>query len=123
MITLFTMLSMMGGGGGGAGGASSCFPALCASVALRMALRRREVKASFRARCTSDCRAAFSADFVFAKRRLLEAMRVALRPQKRRTFSGSGGALSMHPVVAGPPGMAHFGPGRPRRDAYNDGLS
>jgi hypothetical protein len=76
MMPLFTMLSMMGVAAASAAAASSCFPALSAKVALRMALRRREVKASFRARCTSDCRAAFSADFVFAKRRLLEAMRV-----------------------------------------------
>ena len=49
--------------------ASSCLPAFNARVALRMALRSCEVSASLRARCTVDCsRAAFSADFVFAKR-------------------------------------------------------
>ena len=55
-----------------AAAASSCLPALSARVALRMALRSCEVRASLRARCAVDCRAAFSADFVFAKRRLLE---------------------------------------------------
>ena len=64
--SLLTMLSMIGVAAERAATASSDLPALTASVALRMALRSCEVNASFRARCTVDCRAAFSADLVFA---------------------------------------------------------
>src|SRR5208337_2030063 len=71
MMPLLTMLSMIGVACASAAAASSCLPALSARVALRMALRSCEVNASLRARCKVDCRAAFSADFVFAKRRLL----------------------------------------------------
>src|ERR1700733_13396604 len=68
MIPLLTMLSMIGVAAVSAAAASSCFPALSAKVAFRMALRSCEVRASLRVRCAVDCRAAFSADFVFAKR-------------------------------------------------------
>src|SRR5271156_3539189 len=71
MMPLLTMLSITGVAAARAEAASSCLPALSARVALRMALRSCDVSASLRARCTVDCRAAFSADFVFAKRRLL----------------------------------------------------
>src|SRR6202167_2784000 len=71
MMPLLTMLSITGVAAANAEAASSCLPAFRAKVALRMALRSCEVRASLRARCTVDCRAAFSADFVFAKRRLL----------------------------------------------------
>src|ERR1700680_884776 len=70
-MPLFTMLSITGVAAARAEAASSCLPAFSARVALRMALRKCEVSASLRARCAVDCRAAFSADFVFAKRRLL----------------------------------------------------
>src|SRR5450631_638677 len=72
MMPLFTMLSITGVAAARAEAASSCLPAFSARVALRMALRSCEVSASLRARCTVDCRAAFSADFVFAKYRLLK---------------------------------------------------
>src|ERR1700719_2777558 len=72
MMPLLTMLSITGVAAARAEAASSCLPAFSAKVALRMALRSCEVSASLPARCTVDCRAAFSADFVFAKRRLLE---------------------------------------------------
>src|ERR1700728_4548832 len=68
MMPLLTMLSITGVAAARAEAASSCLPAFSARVALRMALRSCEVSASLRARCTVDCRAAFSADFVFAKR-------------------------------------------------------
>src|ERR1700688_2210108 len=68
MMPLLTMLSITGVAAARAEAASSCLPAFSARVALRMALRSCEVSASFRARCAVDCRAAFSADFVFAKR-------------------------------------------------------
>src|SRR5665213_312573 len=67
MMPLLTILSMMGVACVRAAAASSCLPAFSARVALRMALLSCEVSASLRARCTVDCRAAFSADFVFAK--------------------------------------------------------
>src|SRR5471032_3330403 len=68
MMPLLTMLSIIGVAAATAEAASACLPALSARVALRMALRSCEVSASLRARCAVDCRAAFSADFVFAKR-------------------------------------------------------
>src|ERR1022692_2596232 len=72
MMPLLTMPSMTGVAALSAASASSCLPALRAKVALRMALRSCEVRASLRARCAVDWRAAFSADFVLAKRKLLK---------------------------------------------------
>src|SRR3984957_14850275 len=83
-MPLLTMLSITGVAAAKAEAASSCLPAFSARVALRMALRSCEVSASLRARCTVDCRAAFSADFVFAKRRLLKKTAVQIGPQKSR---------------------------------------
>src|ERR1700735_4289656 len=68
MMPLLTMPSMIGVAAASAAAASAGLPALSARVALRIALRSCEVSASLRARCAVDCRAAFSADFVFAKR-------------------------------------------------------
>src|SRR6202789_1948685 len=82
MMPLLTMLSITGVAAARAEAASSCLPALSARVALRMALRSCEVSASLRARCTVDCRAAFSADFVFAQRRLPHWTRGPIRTPK-----------------------------------------
>ena len=71
MMPLLTMLSMIGVAAAERRGGLVLLAGLHAAVALRMALRSCEVRASLRARCTVDCRAAFSADFVFAKRKLL----------------------------------------------------
>src|SRR6202789_4139299 len=82
MMPLLTMLSITGVAAARAEAASSCLPALSARVALRMALRSCEVSASLRALCTVDCRAAFSADFVFAQHRLLHWTRGPTRTPK-----------------------------------------
>src|SRR5271156_6695840 len=87
MMPLFTMLSMIGVAAASAAAASDGLPALSARVALRMALRSCEVRASLRARCTVDCRAAFSADFVFAKRGLLEGRLGPEGTPKRAAYS------------------------------------
>src|ERR1700679_275880 len=93
MMPLLTMLSITGVAAARAEAASSCLPALSARVALRMALRSCEVSASLRARCTVDCRAAFSADFVFAKRRLLHWTRGPIRTPKEPRSLPIGQAL------------------------------
>src|ERR1700722_274251 len=122
MMPLFTMLSITGVAAANAEAASSCLPAFNARVALRMALRSCEVSASLRARCTVDCRAAFSADFVFAKRRLLTGTMVQIGPQKSRvacrlalrlSTTEPGGARAL--VIVGP-----LNRGKPE---YNHGLS
>src|SRR6266404_7587208 len=122
MMPLLTMLSITGVAAARAATASSCLPAFSARVALRMALRSCEVSASLRARCTVDCRAAFSADFVFAKRRLLTGLMVQIGPQKSRvacrlalrlstTERGGGSALAI---------VGALNPGKPE---YNHSLS
>src|ERR1700679_1854165 len=82
MMPLLTMPSMIGVAAASAAAASAGLPALSARVALRMALRSCEVRASLRARCAVDCRAAFSADFVFAKRGTPAGILGACRPRK-----------------------------------------
>src|SRR5258708_33245008 len=94
-MPLFTIASIPGGAGAGAEAASSCLPAFSARVALRIALRSCEGRASLRARCTVDWRAAFSADFVFPKRRLPARSRVPIGPQKSRVAFRIGLRLSI----------------------------
>src|SRR5208282_6290309 len=93
MIPLLTMLSITGVASASAVAASACLPALSARVALRIALRSCEVSASLRARCAVDCLAAFSADFVFAKRRLLRDDWDPLGPPKEPHILRIRGAL------------------------------
>src|SRR5579883_1913342 len=69
MMPLLTMLSMIGVAAASAAAAAWGSPPLIARVVLRIAVRSSLVRASLRARWVSDCRAAFSADFVFAKAR------------------------------------------------------
>jgi len=71
-MPLLTMLSITGVAEFSADKASAWLPDFSAAVALRIALRSCDVSASLRARCTVDWRAAFSADFVLAKRKLLK---------------------------------------------------
>src|SRR6185369_9782443 len=66
MRPLDTIESMTGCALFTAARASSPLPEAPASVALRMAVRRRERSATLAVRCLMACRAAFSADFVFA---------------------------------------------------------
>src|ERR1700691_5716462 len=105
MMPLFTMPSMTGVASASAAAASACLPALSARVALRMALRSCEVRASLRARCTVDCRAAFSADFVFAKRRLLRDEWGQWRAPKQPHSLRIGCALVNAPAAAGDLGI------------------
>src|ERR1700722_20231808 len=122
MMPLLTMLSITGVAAARAVAASSCLPALSARVALRMALRSCEVSASLRARCTVDCRAAFSADFVFAKRRLLTRQRSKIGPQKSRVACRVAPHLSID-TRAGVLTLDIVVPLIPRKPEYNHGLS
>src|ERR1700677_1449665 len=101
MMPLLTMLSMTGVAAASAAAASSCLPALSARVALRMALRSCEVRASLRARCTVDCRAAFSADFVFAKRGLLQGSQCVEAPKRAAYFPVQALGCQIRRVEAG----------------------
>src|SRR3982074_3067582 len=122
MMPLLTMLSITGVAAARAEAASSCLPAFSARVALRMALRSCEVSASLRARCTVDCRAAFSADFVFAKRRLLNKTMVQIGPQKSRVACRLALRLSIDTPGRGM-ALAIVGPLNCGKPEYNHGLS
>src|SRR5450631_4299928 len=122
MMPLFTMLSITGVAAARAEAASSCLPSFNARVALRMALRSCEVSPSLRARCAVDCRAAFSADFVFAKRRLLEKTAAQIGPQKSRVACRLGLRLSIDKpsdVLR----LVIVGSLNRRKPEYNHGLS
>src|ERR1700691_3653809 len=122
MMPLFTMLSITGVAPASAEAASSCLPALSARVALRMALRSCEVSASLRALCTVDCRAAFSGDFVFAKRGLLTRLGDRIGPQKSRVACRLALRLST-PQPDGASALAIVGSLNDGKPEYNHSLS
>src|ERR1700690_3166552 len=103
MMPLLTMLSITGVAAARADAASSCLPAFNARVALRMALRSCEVSASLRTRCTIDCRAAFSADFVFAKLKTPYKAKAQIGPQKSRVACRLAPRLSIKRLGSGLP--------------------
>src|SRR6202789_3320599 len=130
MMPLLTMLSITGVAAARAEAASSCLPALSARVALRMALRSCEVSASLRALCTVDCRAAFSADFVFAKHGLLHWTRGPIRTPKEPRSLPIAQALvnyrageSTAPRLGGAAALVIVGSLNDGKPEYNHGLS